>query len=66
MGEYNYTNKKAQELFRKSVKLYEEAAEVKDEDEGLAELLRIKAESLREQANNIENNIIDAEDYVRV
>ena len=65
MGEYNYTNKKAQELFRESKDLYKKAAEVKDEDEGLAELLRIKAECLREQADNIENRIIDAEDYGR-
>ena len=65
MAEYNYTNKKAQELYRESENLYKKAAEVKAEDEGLAELLRIKAECLREQAYNIENRIIDAEDYDR-
>ena len=42
MGEYNYTNKKAQELFRESVKLYKEASNV-EEDEGLVDLLRFKA-----------------------
>lgn len=59
-----YTNKKAQELFRKSVELRNKAKKVQDDD-GLIDLLTWEADYLKDEADNIEDGIIAKEDYDR-